>query len=400
MSVGLTDLDELVLDCRTPEAKRYIEEAVKCYAVGAFRPAIVATWIAVAYDFVDKLRELELAGDKNAKKKMEEFERIRSKNDLKGALEFERTLLDVAKDEFELLSNLEHSDLKRLFEDRNRCAHPSMISSDEIYQPSGEVARYHIRNAVVHFLKHPPLQGPAALERLLKQIDSQYFPTSPEEAKEHLAEGPLRKPREALVRNLVVVLIKQILEGIPTSARRNVAALKAVWSLHQLVTEQTIKAKISDLISSIGDKRLIRVIGLLVSLPVCWDSLGNAGQIRVRKYITDMPQDEIPTALPFAFTSDRLRPYAEDCLARLLKEYAKAKNWNDANARAETLKRLVPQFDLKKIVTVVSAGADNPEVKTSFGFSDLTATIRASGKIEPGKLDELLELNGLKASAR
>lgn len=64
---GLADLDELVLRCKSAAAKAYINEATSCYFAGAYRSAIVATWIAVVYDFVDKLKDLELAGDANAK---------------------------------------------------------------------------------------------------------------------------------------------------------------------------------------------------------------------------------------------------------------------------------------------------------------------------------------------
>jgi hypothetical protein len=59
MSLG--DLDELVLCCRTEEARSYISEAVACYKVGAFRSSIVAAWIAVVYDLLSKIRELSLA---------------------------------------------------------------------------------------------------------------------------------------------------------------------------------------------------------------------------------------------------------------------------------------------------------------------------------------------------
>ena len=100
----LADLDELVLLCRSPEAKKYISEAVACYRAGAFRACIITTWIAVVFDFVDKLRELELSGDKKATAKITEFEQKRQLADIRGALEFERRILDIARDDFELLS--------------------------------------------------------------------------------------------------------------------------------------------------------------------------------------------------------------------------------------------------------------------------------------------------------
>src|SRR5688500_6811468 len=66
MQSYLADIDELVLKCRDDEARKYIGEAVASYKAGAFRACIVMTWIAVVYDFLYKLRELELSGDKHA----------------------------------------------------------------------------------------------------------------------------------------------------------------------------------------------------------------------------------------------------------------------------------------------------------------------------------------------
>lgn len=205
---GLMDLDELVLRCRDDKARQYIAEAVVCYKNGAYRQAIVATWIAVVYDFIYKLRELEMTGDQQAAEKLAEFERIRQDNDLKGSLDYERRILDMAKDDFELITPLEHMDLSRLQDDRNRCAHPSMHSVDEIYEPSAELARTHIRNAVIYLLQRPPVQGKAAMERLLNEIGSSYFPIDVKQAIAALQTGPLARPRESLVRNLIIVLLK------------------------------------------------------------------------------------------------------------------------------------------------------------------------------------------------
>jgi hypothetical protein len=70
MSQPLADLDELVLKCRDERAKSYIAEAVACYKVGAFRSSIVACWIAICFDVIDKLRELASPGTQKLRKKL------------------------------------------------------------------------------------------------------------------------------------------------------------------------------------------------------------------------------------------------------------------------------------------------------------------------------------------
>ena len=86
---GLVDLDMLVLRCRDEQARDYIREAVACYKANAFRACIVATSNPVVFDYLHKLRELDLTGDKNARQKLQEFEKIRAggEKQLKKAME-------------------------------------------------------------------------------------------------------------------------------------------------------------------------------------------------------------------------------------------------------------------------------------------------------------------------
>ena len=114
MASPLADLDELVLKCRDEKSKQYIREAVSCYKSGAFRSAIVSTWIAVTFDILDKIKELALSGDKEAENQLEIFEKARRQNDITNSLRFEREILGIAKDKLELISHIECLDLDRL----------------------------------------------------------------------------------------------------------------------------------------------------------------------------------------------------------------------------------------------------------------------------------------------
>src|SRR5690606_5939373 len=89
MTSSLVDLDELILRCRDEKAKTYITEAVASYRAGAYRSAIVGSWIAVCFDIIEKLRELALAGDKEAEKQIADLETTRRLGDITRALKFE-----------------------------------------------------------------------------------------------------------------------------------------------------------------------------------------------------------------------------------------------------------------------------------------------------------------------
>ncbi len=80
------DLDELIIRCRDKQAKKFIQEAVACYRAGAFRSCIVATWNAVVFDFLHKLRELELLENGEASNLLTQFEKISSESKVRGAM--------------------------------------------------------------------------------------------------------------------------------------------------------------------------------------------------------------------------------------------------------------------------------------------------------------------------
>ena len=86
----IADLDELALKCKDKRASSHLREAIACYQAGAMRAAIISTWIAVAFDFIDKVQTLEAHGDAQAKQFAEEFRKIRQSSNLKGSLQFER----------------------------------------------------------------------------------------------------------------------------------------------------------------------------------------------------------------------------------------------------------------------------------------------------------------------
>lgn len=236
----LIALEELVLRCRDKRAQNFIQEAVVCYKNGAYRSAIVATWIAVVFDIIHKLNELDMTGDKNAKVHINNFEQIVNggESKLKEALEFERDILSIAKKEFELLTPNELQDLVRLQQDRNRCAHPSMQAIDTVYIPTAELARTHIRNAVEILLSREPVQGQAAFDRICAEIKSEYFPTTKEEAVLHFKSGPLIRARESLIRKLIVGLTKAGIydDNIDFDEKKRICvAVSAVLEIHKTI---------------------------------------------------------------------------------------------------------------------------------------------------------------------
>ena len=172
MYEAFIELDELIVRCRDKLAKKFIQEAVACYRVGAYRSSIVSVWNAVVFDFLHKLRELELLGNGEATSLLQKFEKLSLEKKVKELWQFESDIPNLAYAKFELISTVEKSDIERLFEDRSRCAHPSMTSLEEPFEATAELARYHLRSAVMHLLQRPPVQCRSARERIFQEIKS------------------------------------------------------------------------------------------------------------------------------------------------------------------------------------------------------------------------------------
>lgn len=408
----LSDLDELILRCRTTQAKLYISEAVACYRAGAFRACIVATWVAIVFDFIHKLRELEISGDNNAKQKLMEFEQIHQADDLKGSMLFEREMLSLAKNDFELISQQEFEDLSRLHADRHRCAHPSMNSSEDVYQPSGELARYHLRNAVTHLLQNPPLQGRAALARLCQEVESPYFPVDNEAALLYFSSGVLSHPRNVLVRNFVIVLIKQLLLGNLDSngAKRYFAALTAVRKMHYSITELTFYEKINDIARSVPDDQLVKVFLFLQNSSDVWRFLKDDVKSKLIEYVKNAPIDNRPTIIPIALDIQELRIFAmeevkkssdkelleliekakrPEYVDRALELYCTSSSWRTANNRTGLITSLASILTNEQIERVMRTRLTSQALENSYDYKYIIYALEDSGRLSREEIYEL-----------
>ena len=301
MVTTVSDLDALVIRCRRNRARSYLAESVVCLKAGACRAAIVIAWIAVVHDLVEKFEELALGGDKNAQQKVDTFQKLAASHDIPGSQAFERTILNVAHKEFELFGHLALADLERLRDDRHRCAHPSMLDGEVDYQPPPELARYHIISAVTHLLEHGPAQGKSAIERLTAELEKDYFPETVENTIAHLEQGPLKNPRNTLVRNFVVLLLKRYFakdesEGLnlldvvrargarTRSMQRASLVLQALLAMHHEQTMDALAERLNTLMASASDKQRQDALDLVFTMPDLWSLLSPAQHNRLADF--------------------------------------------------------------------------------------------------------------------
>jgi hypothetical protein len=212
MKDSLADIETLALRCMAERAREYIREAILCYRAGAFRLAIVNTWIAVVFDLIDKIRELAISGDSTAEAIKTRYEtylgQINAGNDdgTRSALKFERIILAMCKDQLQFFARQQLRDLERLREDGHLSAHPSFQKPGKPHRPSAEHARLHLRVAIEHVLSQPPARGRAAIAERITVVASQYFPRERIQAAAALRSTALESATEALIRGFLVSL--------------------------------------------------------------------------------------------------------------------------------------------------------------------------------------------------
>jgi len=301
----LTSLDDLVLKCRSQKAKRYIQEAISCYNATAYKSAIVVTWIAVVYDIYEKIHDLSMNGDSKAR---EEFNKIENwqtqlqngnENVIKCLLGYERDILDLAHNTFEFIDLYQYEDLKRLQEDRHKCAHPTFQKDWIPFNPSAELVRVHIYNAVEFLLSQPPLQGKSALQVINNVLTSDFLPLETKQIKEALMATPFAKPSSSLIKALVGELVYDIFES-NIYKKRQFRILSVVSLLYPIDTLAEIIKILPKLYPQIQtNDKFYLFVGLVtrISNLNLWPNIPQAYRDSIRKFITEGDAVQVAWAL-------------------------------------------------------------------------------------------------------
>lgn len=425
MTESLADIEALALQCRSEQSRGYVAEAVLCYRAGAYRATIVNTWIAVVFDLIDKIRELALAGDGAAKGLEQQYETYLQQIDkgnsqgVKSALEFERDILTTCKNALQFFDQQQFIDLARLREDRHRCAHPSFQRVGLPYHPSAEQARLHLRNAVVHVLAQPPIQGKAALAQLKSLVSSSYFPTETEKAVTQLKNSALENPSDALIRGFIDQLLFGFFDqNSPLFAKRQVtAALSASLQMYRPTVEQRMAKDLNSIARDVSDKLFTGVVALVAVVDSCWGILELPARDKVIQFIrtgngaevvkwlsalSDIPQLQADVQgrvarLTFEELSDGIDAYRLGSLgkARALEFLSQSKSWIRTNEVIN--KTVLPLFealdaaDIERIIRFsVETGADIPGAAS---FEKLIDRVRQVGMFALEDLNRLLSEN-------
>lgn len=324
----MKSLEELYLSCKNKSSRVHILEAINCYKGGAYRACIVAAWIALVYDFIEKLNELALAKDGEAIKLQKEIENNRINNNIDYFLKFERELLNRMSKTFELLSPVECKILERLSEDRNLCAHPSMIAENTAFKATAELARYHIINVIEFVLSRPPVQGKAALNTIFETVNSSYYPLNQNEIQTILLEGPLGRAKDSLKRQFLKRALNEYMsiEMEKPSHRRYLYTLAAFYELNKEFVIDEIPQYLLDNLKNHDEETFTKFCKLLTYIPDLYQCLDEMNRIFLNEYILRDAPVYILAALDKVFEisntiSNRIRHLKNEELLEFIMNY-------------------------------------------------------------------------------
>ncbi len=415
--------EEMIVQCIDDDAKVHIREAVRCYEAGAYRAAIVASYVAVCFDLIAKLRGLASGGDGDAANlvnkldQLQEQQRNGNPQAIGGLLEIERNLLEDFRDKFDFFGHQEFEELSRLRADRNRCAHPTFSHDALPYAPPAELARLHIRSALSYVLSQQARQGKAALASLRATVNSPYFPTALKDAVTRLRASEIGKARDTLVR----AFIDDLAFGWPDAthpyhANNSVLeAIEATVELHRPIAVPRLVIAIDKLAKS-GVDDAVRFAGATVlRVREAGELIDEATKVVLRTWLLKETENYRGQAIQHALKMGWWRENALQALATLTAEqlagvidppaemitraaeiYSTAASWDEANALAASVANpLADRFSPGDIATVFNASRNGAGLRGSHGFRAFISLLYDKNPISNVDLEALLDEYGL-----
>ncbi|MCD4500165.1 hypothetical protein [Chromobacterium vaccinii] len=276
MDTGFIDLDILLTRIRHPQSKVYFLDAVKAYKAGALRGALTSAWVALVYDLIAKYRELSALGDAAATAFLMSWDNATNSGDIGKLLQLEGSILEDATANTQVVNRIARTHLDRLREDRHLCAHPAFSAEADLFEPSSELVRLHLVNAVDLVLSQEPLQGKAIFDLYDVDVQSPGFPAAHERILDYVEQRYLARVRAQNVRNFGTVLAKSLLKGVPAQweplHRKIIPSLVAIRD-RAAHAWADVSAAIVRLVDNLEPLDRPRAIAFIAAFPDFWPRL-------------------------------------------------------------------------------------------------------------------------------
>lgn len=171
MDVKIFSLEEQKRKIHDQRSKKYFDEVYKSYANSCYRSATVMLWSVVICDLIFKLQELrDFYNDQSAGKILTEIEAIQAQDPYSP--KWEKELLKLIFERTKLLDTASHHKLSIIQDHRHLSAHPVISDEDTLFEPTDEMVRSDIRNAIESLLAKPPFLTQKVLSTILSDLEN------------------------------------------------------------------------------------------------------------------------------------------------------------------------------------------------------------------------------------
>ncbi|MGW2214131.1 hypothetical protein ACWCSD_04015 [Nonomuraea sp. NPDC001684] len=322
----VADVESLIGQVWSPDVRPLVEEAWRCYNAGAIRACITTTWSAVTADIITKLVRLADDGDGQAVSfraaLADAQKKGLSKDGVRAMQNIEASLLDKAV-EFELIDSIGSRELERIREDRNLCAHPSLRTLGDVYEPRPEIARGHLAVALATLLTHPPTQGRKVLDEFSTYICDPFFvPTHP-----HMQATFFDRVRSATRKTLIGFAAKHALLELDPGGRLPAAEHSDRMALALIAFAQRDRELVSSAVSAQSERfqvlegaAQLRALVRLGDQDFFWSMVDQGLATRLQEMVAKLPTaagwESLPPATASAFAVVR-SPYARERMSGL-----------------------------------------------------------------------------------
>lgn len=416
----VTDIDTLPHRVRDPNSKRLIDDALAAYRGGALRSAIVSTWIAVLYDITSKARELARLGDPALQQYVKYLDNAIENKDHNKMANIERDILDDAEEKFQIITPHEREELQRIKEDRNKCAHLSVFSEEQFYQPTPDQVRTHIVHALQYLLVHGPLQGKSALGKLFEDVKSEVFPSTEAEVREFFLSKYLNRSKDVLVENIVKMILKVFVLAIDDELFEH--RQKLSWILDEIhqkrndIFIKTSKPFFERLYGIKEEKEILSICLLLETNNQIWTWMQSSVRISFLGLIKNCTaRDIIEHYVPNAYSVKEIKTKTEEKIKKLdyrkqmqiitsypyqhfvplgIKIFSNSENYKMAiDTGFNIILPLSDHFSYDDVISVIEATMNNDQIHgASVVIKVLTDLFDRTEKHLPNTRDKWIEL--------
>lgn len=312
MDASFIDLDILLTRIRNVQSRTYFLDAVRAYKAGALRAALTGAWVALAYDLIAKYRELSAMGDPAATAFIQSWDAATVSNDIARLMKLEASIIDDATVNTQAISQIARTHLERLREDRHLCAHPAFSADAQLFEPTAELVRLHLVNAVDLVLAQEPLQGRAIFDLFDVDVQSTGFPIAHDRIVDYVEQRYLTRVRPQNVRNFGLVLAKSLLKGLPPQWEgirgKIVSSLVAVRERAPAMWPD-IAASTARLIDNLEPDNRPRAIAFIAAFPDYWALLQEPTQTALRETVENTtPENLADYRILAGLTFETFRP--------------------------------------------------------------------------------------------